>query len=69
LATLPTAILLCYIMAEKGVMTLLFGTHILTTFPYSFIFSLIIFGTLLWLSLMTVMEKLHWQLSGTTKSL
>lgn len=65
LATLPTTILLCYIMAEKNVIPLLFGTYIITTFPYSFIFSLMVFGTLLWLLFMTVVENLHWQLSGT----
>ena len=69
LPTLPTAVVLCYLIAEKCIMTLLFGEQLLTTFPYSFIFSLLIYGTLLWLSLMVLIEKLHWQLKGTRPSL
>jgi hypothetical protein len=65
MATLPTTILLRYIMAEKNVIPLLFGKYMITTFPYSFIFSLMVFGTVLWLVLMTVVEKLHWQMSST----
>ena len=69
LPTLPTAVLLCYLIAEKGLMTLLFGEQLLTTFPFSFIFSLLIYGMLLWLSLMVLTQKIHWHLKGARSSL
>ena len=65
LTTIPIAIVICYIIAEKGIMILLFGTQMLTTFPYSFIFTLILFGALLWLFVVIVMEEIHSHLSDT----
>jgi hypothetical protein len=63
LTSVPIALLICYIVAEKGVMILLFGEQMATTFPYSFISALFVFGFLSWLHLMITMEKLHRHLS------
>lgn len=50
-------------MAERGVMTFIFGEQIATTFPYSFVSALVVFGFLTWLYLMLTMEKLHRHMS------
>jgi len=63
LTPVPIAILICYIVAERGVMTLLFGEQIATTFPYSFVTALILFGFLSWFYLMITTKKFHRHIS------
>ena len=62
------AVTLCYIVVESGVMILLFGEQIATTFPYSFIFSLLIFGFFFWFLPYLGLLELHNRLMENNKS-
>jgi hypothetical protein len=61
LASSTVAVILCYKMANAGVMSLLYGTETMTAFPYSFMFTLLTFGILIWLALFLFLLKLHYR--------
>jgi len=59
-------VILCYIVAETDFIVFIFGEEevlttmpYLTTFPYSFMFSLFFFGVYFWLLLFLGLLKLH----------
>ena len=59
------AVILCYLAAERNFIVFIFGEEVLTgasyitTFPYSFMFSLLLFGFYFWFLPFLGLLKLH----------